>query len=153
MKKILFSTAFAFLMFQGISAQTIHPHYQDGKIWFRVKDDYRIQASLNENTQNLSFGTLPFLENITRSHAVTRLSRPFFAAKTSAILQRTFLLTFNDAANVENIIQELNASGAVVYAERVPLDKTCLVPNDPSYSSEWHLSTINAAKSWKSNVL
>ena len=45
--------------------------YQDGKIWFCVKADARINASLNENPHNLAIGTLPFLEPITKTHMVT----------------------------------------------------------------------------------
>lgn len=37
-----------------------------------------------------------------------------------------------------------------MYAERVPMDRTCLIPNDPSFGSQWHLATINAASAWNS---
>jgi serine protease len=147
MKKILLAVIIALLPF-AVIAQTIYPDYQDGKIWFRVKDDYRITASLNENPHKLPIGELPFLNGISKSHFVTNLSRPFFAAKNSPILQRTYLLEFSDYASVNTIIDALKASGNVVYAERVPLDKTCLTPNDPSYGSQWHLATINAASAW-----
>ena len=34
------------------------------------------------------------------------------------------------------------------YAEKVPLDRLCLTPNDPSYSSQWGLANINAPAAW-----
>lgn len=138
----------AFLLPFAISAQNVYENYQDGKIWFCVKSDYRINLPLQENHYNLPFGTLPFLDAVVKNHQVTKLSRPFFAAKNSDVLQRTFLLEFADHANVMSIIMELRATHSVEYAERVPLDKTTLTPNDPSYSSQWHLATINAAGAW-----
>src|SRR5688572_23250180 len=83
------------------------PEYQDGKIWFRIKSDYRINASLNEDPNRLPVSTLPFLNGIAKNHQVTNLSRPFHAAKTSPELLRTYLLEFSDFANVDAIISEL----------------------------------------------
>jgi PKD repeat protein len=147
MKKLLLAALIAISPFAAI-AQSALPVYQDGKIWFRVKDDVRVNASLNENPRNLAIATLPFLEPITKTHMVTKLSRPFFAAKNSSILQRTYLLEFSDYHSVQSIIDELKATDKVIYAERVPMDHTCLTPNDPSYGSQWHLSTINASGAW-----
>jgi serine protease len=147
MKKLLLAALIALCPFVAF-AQASLPVYQDGKIWFRVKDDAKINASLSENPLNLALGTLPFLEPVTKTHMVTKLSRPFFAAKNSAILQRTYLLEFSDYNSVQSIIAELKATGKVVYAERVPMDYSCVTPNDPSYGSEWHLATINAAGAW-----
>ncbi len=147
MKKLLLAAIIALSPFIGV-AQSSQPVYQDGKIWFRVKDDVRIVASLNENPLNLAVGSLPFLVPISKTHMVTKLSKPFYAAKTSPILQRTYLLEFGDYNSALTIIDELKASKQIVYAERVPMDYTCLTPNDPSYGSQWHLATINAAAAW-----
>lgn len=129
-------------------AQSNQVEYQDGKIWFRVKSDYKVNKSLNEDPNKLDIATLPFLTGIAKNHQVTGLSRPFHAAKTSPELLRTYLLEFTDYANVTAIIAELKATNSIDYAEQVPLDRTCLVPNDPSYSSQWHLNVIGAASAW-----
>lgn len=147
MKKLLLA-ALALCMALIAPAQSNVPEYQEGKIWFRVKADYRINAALNENPADLPLATLPFLNSISRNHQLTHLSRPFHAAKNSPELQRTYLLEFSDYANVYALITELKQTGHLDYAERVPLDRTCLTPNDPSYSSQWHLSVINAAGAW-----
>ncbi|CAN5152877.1 hypothetical protein BH09BAC5_BH09BAC5_03800 [soil metagenome] len=147
MKKLLLAFAIAFAPVIAF-AQNNHPLFQDGKIWFRVKADVRISSGINENPLNLPFSTLPFLNSIAKNHAVTKLSKPFYAAKNSEILQRTYLLEFSDYKSVQSLISELKASNAVVYAERVPMDYTTVAPNDPSYGSQWHLATINAAGAW-----
>lgn len=129
-------------------AQSNQVEYQDGKIWFRLKSDYRTNQALSEDPNNLPLSTIPFIDGIAKNHPVTKLSRPFHAAKNSPELQRTYLLEFTDYANVTAIISELKATNGIDYAEQVPLDRTCLVPNDPSYSSQWHLNVINASGAW-----
>lgn len=149
MKAILLNfLAFMLLTVSGM-AQTINPAYQDGKIWFKLKGSYKFAAiPLESQSRELSFAALPFIEKMADSYQLTHLSRPFAAAKTSEALQRTYLLEFTDHANIGQILSDLRLSGAVEYAEMVPLDKHCLIPNDPSYSSQWGLSMINAASAW-----
>lgn len=142
MRRLLLAVAALFITASSF-AQTIAPDYQDGKIWFRIKSDYRTNHSLKEDPYKLPLSTIPFLDEIGKSHQFTNLSRPFFAAKTSVELQRVYLLEFSDLGQVDNIIKQMSATGFVDYAERVPLDRTCLTPNDPSYSSQWHLGVIN----------
>lgn len=148
MKKLLtFFTAFLFSVM--IVAQTNDANYQDGKIWFKLKDSYRFSASpLNAKDNFVPFEALPFIKKIEKAYQLKALSLPFAAAKNSKILQRTYLLEFSDFANVNQILSDLRLSGAVEYAEKVPMDKHCLTPNDPSYSSQWGLSMINASTAW-----
>lgn len=147
MRRLLLAVAALFITASSF-AQTISPDYQDGKIWFRIKSDYRTIHNLTEDPYKLPISTIPFLDKIGESHHFTNLSRPFFTAKTSVELQRVYLLEFSDFGQVDNIIKQMSATGFVDYAERVPLDRTCLTPNDPSYSSQWHLGVINAAGAW-----
>jgi subtilisin family serine protease len=147
MKKNLLAVIMLLLSFLA-GAQNVFSEYQDGKIWFRVKDEVRINLPITENPNDLPFGVLPFLKGISKNHQLTHLSRPFHAAKSSPALQRTFLLEFSDQSSVMAIIDELKQTGTVEYAERVPLCHSTLTPNDPSYGSEWHLNVINAASAW-----
>jgi serine protease len=147
-QKLLCSFVLIFLSVT-IYAQTASANYQDGKIWFKLKSDYNYSStSMNEKVNNLPFAALPFIKKMESHYHLTRLSKPFVAAKTSKILQTTYLLEFSDYSNVTQILSDLRLSGAVEYAEKVPLDKNCLVPNDPSYASQWGLAKINAAGAW-----
>lgn len=132
----------------GLLAQTFHPHFQDGKIWFKLTNEVRLSNALTENPYKLPFETVPGLKNLVQKYGCTNLSKPFFAAKTSPILQRTFLIEFTQINQVEALIRDLESMSGVEYAEKVPLNKTCLSPNDPSYSSQWGLSIINAPTAW-----
>jgi subtilisin family serine protease len=139
----------ALMLASAAHAQTVDQNYQDGKIWFKLKDSYRLEAkALEAKTKDLPLETLPFIKKIEKNYQLKQLSLPFAAAKNSNTLQRTYLLEFSDYASVGQILSDLRLSGAVEYAEKVPLDKSCLVPNDPGYSSQWGLSMINAAGAW-----
>lgn len=147
MKKLLLLLGIWGIMF-NVNAQTFHPNYQDGKIWFKIKNNYRINAKLDENPKDIPLNHLPILNEISKQYQITRLSRPFFAAKGDVNLERTYLLEFSDYMLVESIIKKLESIEGIEYAEKVPLDKPCLTPNDPSFSSQWGLNIIGAQTAW-----
>lgn len=130
--------------------QTVYDEYQDGKIWLKINDQYRINASIGEDPLNLAFQTLPVIEQLKAVYGVTKLSRPFYRVTDSPELSKTYLVEFANINQVMDFISDLETSGKVDYAERVPLDRPCLTPNDPSYSSQWHLSKIKASLAWNS---
>ncbi|MEW6469778.1 MAG: S8 family serine peptidase [Bacteroidota bacterium] len=146
MKRILLLFAIACCPFA--QAQNVYPQYQDGKIWFKVKDNVKLTLSSAENPWNVDIASLPFLADIARNHQVINLSRPFFAARNSTTLQRTYQLKFADVANVDQIIAALDATGMIEYAEKVPYDEVSLTPNDYNGSTLWHLAKINATTAW-----
>lgn len=129
-------------------AQQFHQDYQDGKIWMKLSNDVRLSSSLEENPERISVNSVPELEQIVKKYGFTNLSKPFSAAKKSEILQRTFLIEFSDFRKVELLIKELESLSGVEYAEKVPLNKHFLTPNDPGFSSQWGLNNINAQSAW-----
>ena len=131
--------------------------YQEGKIWFKLRDNQLLEQELSLkgendviNNKDLKLTTMPFLEQVFSSHLITRLSRPFPKAYSSIDLLNTYLLEFEDVENAEMILTQLEASGAVEYAEKVPLRRVSLTPNDPEYSASqmWGLFKINAENAW-----
>lgn len=138
----------AFVWLGHTEAQNFHPHYQDGKIWFKLKNDVPLAASLIPDPNNLPLEEIPFLMKYREEFKIRRLSQPFFAAKDDPGLLRTFLLEFDEYQRVEELIRLMEGIKGVEYAEKVPLDKLFLTPNDPSYSSQWGLAKINAPGAW-----
>ncbi|AEA43674.1 S8 family serine peptidase [Fluviicola taffensis] len=145
MKKLL---ALLALIPFGIFAQTVHVNYQDGKIWFKLTNEIRISQPLKEDPTKIPVQSIPGLNQIVAKYGFVNLSKPFHAAKTSPVLQRTYLLEFSSIQDVEKCVKDLENLVGVEYAEKVPLDKFCLTPNDPSYSSQWGLTNINAPTAW-----
>jgi subtilisin family serine protease len=138
-------------------SQTAYKDYQDGKIWIRLKNDKVLtqRATIKNGAEkidlnNLKLATMPFFRSIFTSHSVTRLAQPFPKAFSSDDLMHTYLIEFSDFSNVDAFISELKESNAVEYAEKVPLNKITLTPNDPFYNSSqmWGLFQINAGTAW-----
>ncbi|HYG53043.1 MAG TPA: S8 family serine peptidase, partial [Flavobacteriales bacterium] len=147
MKK-LYSLLALCLFAVAAHAQTVYPDYVDGQIYFKIKKETRIFRSLDGNYTNLPVSSIPLLEKIAKAAGITRIEQPFVHAKKSPDLRRIFRITFTNATAVETIIQQIAATGQVEYAEKVPLTKTTLTVNDPSYGSQWGLTTINAPLAW-----
>ncbi|MCD6066031.1 MAG: Thermitase [Bacteroidetes bacterium] len=143
----VFISVFAF-------AQSIHPHYADGKIYIRVKTTTIVQVGKGANWNNLPIASFPFLKQLASAYGISKVSKPFYAAKDDKDLQRTYVVCFTNRASVSGLIAALEQSGAVDFAERVPLMKTSYVPNDPAYNggtsgtNNWHLVKIGAGAAW-----
>ncbi|PCJ01163.1 MAG: hypothetical protein COB15_01635 [Flavobacteriales bacterium] len=144
------------LIGNSLFSQTVYNNYQDGKIWFKLKKSQTIHLTASKTNEikvdlnNLKLSTMPYLRSAFTAHSVTRLAQPFPKAYGSDDLLKTYLIEFADINNVENFINELEKSGAVDYAEKVPLDKISLTPNDPYFNSTqmWGLFQVNAQQAW-----
>lgn len=134
-------------------SQTINKYCQDGKIYFKIKDDSQINLTSKKNMVDWSQTDL--LDKVVEKYTVSALTKPFYLAKDKK-LQNTYMLEFADYNNIENIIALLQEHSDVEYAEPVPLFYVTYVPNDPYYdytasfsvNADWHLDVINAAQAW-----
>ena len=128
--------------------QTVKAEFQDGKLWFKLTNEARVSSSLKEDPASISIYSIPGLPEIVQKYGDVKLSKPFHAAKNSIVLQRTYLLEFTDVANIDKLLREMQDLKGLEYAEKVPLDRHFLTPNDPSFGSQWGLSVINAPAAW-----
>ena len=153
--------AFSALFFaENAISQTVYNDFIDGQIWFQLKADKVVQHEISEdgkikpNLNKMKLSSMPYLRNIFKKHTITNLSQPFPKAYGSDELMRTYLLNFSDINNVDAFISELEESGAIVYAEKVPLMEISLTPNDPLHNSSnmWGLFQINAEQAWNVGV-
>lgn len=149
--------AFSVLFFAGnVISQTINKDYIDGEIWFRLKSDKIVVQSTPikndrvSNSNNIKLSSMPYLRDVFTKHSIISLSKPFPKAYGSEDLLNTYHIQFADIKNVETFIRELEESGAVVYAEKVPLMQLDLTPNDPLHntSNMWGLFQIQAEQAW-----
>jgi serine protease len=149
MKKIYTTLASVVLCTSAMFAQEVNENYVKGKIYFKLKNDVPIEAALKEDPMKIDPLSYPFLKSIAQQVRIKQISKPFNAAKESAVLQRTFELQLDDNADVDNVIRQLRASKIIEYAEKIPLYKpTMAPPNDQNYASQWALAKINAEGAW-----
>lgn len=146
----------AFFCSLTTQSQTTHSDYQDGKIYLKLKENFPLNFVVaKEGNPNLNqLQKYGFVNNLASQYGITEMVRPFSKAKGkgSGALQRTFLIQFNDHSKVDDLIRELSSNEMVDYAEKVPLHKLSLTPNDTYHGSVWALNTIQAELAWNISV-
>ncbi|MEW6773507.1 MAG: S8 family serine peptidase [Bacteroidota bacterium] len=129
------------------TSQTIYKDYRDGELY--VKYHINGQKKIgNVNPKNIPIEQMFGLNELASKYGIYKITRPFWAADDNADLQRIYKVYFTDISKVDAFINELNEKNYIEYAEKVPITKLFITPNDPSYGSQWHLPKINAPNAW-----
>jgi PKD repeat protein len=145
----LFSFLAAVLIFSyGTNAQKIYKDYQDGALYVKLKSYYnpKTREAMVPNYK-FDLNNLPFVNKVDSKFGITHFGRAF-NIDAGEKLNSTMVLEFANAALVDELIASLKYDPFVEYAEKVPLNKIDLTPNDPQLSSLWHLTKINAISAW-----
>jgi subtilisin family serine protease len=151
MNKLLL-TAVSFVLGAYMYGQQVNPDYLDGAIWIKIKKNVSQhgEATLKGGVEKSGYdmSKLSFTDIISR-YGVKTFYQPFKHIKDQK-LNGILRLEINDIYKVDELIQSLIKNEQVEYAERIPLLKTTLTPNDPSYNSstQWNLFQVNAGQAW-----
>jgi PKD repeat protein len=139
------------------SGQNYHKYYQDGKIYFKFKDDAIVDIPVNQD-RSVDMENVRMLDNLRDDYNFTAMSRPFDLNNGPKLL-RTFMLEFDRYEDIEKIMGDLRENPNLEYVEKVPLDYVDYVPNDSLYNLavgsanwNWHLDVINAEMAWDLNL-
>ena len=135
--KYLFASLF--LIITGMSiAQTVDTNAVDGRIYLRVSQSSPVDLSNYNNSD-------PTLNTIIATYGITNMWTPFPLLTNE--LDRTYEVEFSQLSLVNAMIMELQLLTYIEYAEKKPLFKTSLVPNDLQ-GTQWGLTKINAIQAW-----
>ncbi len=121
--------------------------YIEGQFYVKLKDDYN--KNFKSTSRDVNVTQLPFLNNLKSSHNFEVKSTFHFAK--SAKLNRTLRVYLDDPKQADNFMSELKKSKEVEYAEKVPVMRASLTPNDlgaNTNSSQWGLHKIQAQGAW-----
>jgi len=139
----------------SLVAQTVNKYNQDGKVYFKFKDN--VSISLTSKNGIVDWTKSELVSGLAEKFAVTGLKQPFGKAK-DLKLKRTYMLEFSDFTDVDKVIAALKNDADVEYAEPVPLFYIDYTPNDPYYNftgsglftvnANWHLDKITADSAW-----
>ena len=84
--------------------------------------------------------------------SITRLHPPISpttaAVEAAAAVASTFRLRFDGPVSAENAVEQLNSLNEVSFAEPNVYRETYVIPNDPSFPSQWGLTKINCPAAW-----
>ncbi len=131
----------------NLLSQTVYTDYTDGEIYVKFKKG-SIQYLKGQNPRDISKTAFTELQTVFTNYAIQKVTKPFYQADDDIYLQHVLKFYFSNTTQVEALISALRKNSSIEYAEKVPLTKTTLTPNDPQYGSQWHLTKINASTAW-----
>ena len=104
--------------------------------------------SVENSPNNINSSVFPF-GGFLDSIGLINIKQPFGKKKNAEKLYLTFLLEFTDKKHdLNKIIKDLSKFSEVDYSEPKFKDFEDYIPNDPSYTSCWHLNKIQANLAW-----
>jgi serine protease len=134
-----------FFTFNTLLAQTVFKDYTDGMVYVKFTK-VSLKSISNENPRNIPLSKLSFMGDIFKKYGVSKAYKPFYQALDNEVLPYIMKFEFSDITRVTDFISELSKLNGIEYAEKVPIMKIDVVPNDPTFPP--HLTQINAANAW-----
>ncbi len=149
-------TLLAIFMLAGVFqvfSQTFDRDYQDGRLYFKYKDDVNVNFSVRANNE-VAIQEVPFVAALQQDYRINRLERPFDLNNDSKLL-RTLMIEIQDMEKIDEVLARLKQQPELEYVEKVPMNYITYVPNDSIYNMfngpnnwGWHLDVIQADKAW-----
>ena len=129
-----------------VSAQVHIEDYHTGQLYVRLNESFPLATSRIPEREIATF-----FESYQVQFGITEVKAAFWFSKSAS--NRIYRISFNQSALTEQFIKQLEASGKVIYAERIPISRKALVPNDlgPNSSAtggQWYLYKIKAQQAW-----
>ena len=152
--KIFFSISFLFFHSFGWS-QMLDSVFEN-QLYVKLNSLDNISESswkfVESSPNNINSTAFPFGEFLD-SIGLINIKQPFGKKKEAEKLYLTFLVEFTDQNHdLNKIIKKLNEFVEVDYSEPKFKDFEDYLPNDPSYSSCWHLDKIQANLAWELGI-
>jgi len=151
----LFSRFLSFLLFnflfQYASAQNLNSDFYDGQLWVQINPTST--KTLSHAVDKVELDPIAVLlgKELTNEYGLTRVRKPFHFAIDPAISE-VYQLFFSAEGRELEFARELEKLSVVNYAERVPIMRPTLTPNDLGPASgtndQWGLHRIQAQLAW-----
>lgn len=133
-----------FVLFASLAfGQTDEPLYSTTDFYIKLKTVTK-KTDAKSNQVNIT-EELPFL--LTVSAQIKSVERPFYTSS-NEILQSIYRISLADSTQSLQFVGELKNREDIEYIEPVPIFKLIYIPNDPSYSSQYHLGMLKAPQAW-----
>lgn len=145
---VLFCTAISY----SLSAQTVYPDYNDGQAYIKIYNHYPLGKVM---TDEVLVSNVPFLAKMAAKYGIIKVRRPFYRSG-SLEMRQVYHVYFSNYALINDLMREAKSDATVEYAERVPILKTTLTPNDLGTNSwtngNWALFRVNAELAWNNTT-
>jgi subtilisin family serine protease len=132
------------------NSQNFYTAYQDGSVYAKFSSS-ALKTILYENPRNIPLYKLEFLNKLGSTYGISKICRPFSNANDDPELPFILRIEFSKKELVESLIKDLQNMPSNKYAEKIPLAKIDVAPNDPLFLTPGggnHLNQINAQNAW-----
>jgi len=156
--KRIYLAIIAIVLSVSVLAQNVDYWCVDGRVYFKINDDVALNISHEDG--NVNPKDVFFLRDLIDEYQISNLNMPFLSAE-SDILQRIFRMDFEKMYEVDQLVKDMNNMPEIEYAEKAPLFRISMVPDDPYYGevsgggifggtadANWHLTLIGAEAAW-----
>ncbi len=147
MKKIIYLFVISVFItgVQTSSAQTIYSSYRDGQLYLKFKNE--ITFSLPDYDINHPSAYPETFSTLIQQYGIYSIHKAFPLLKSTELIH-SYKVLFHAKAQVDQLIKALQNIPGVEYAERIPIRRIELTPNDPGTGSQFALNTIDAYNAW-----
>lgn len=122
--------------------------YQEGRIWVKFKSlKHPKTGEPLIKGSTIDVASLPFFYQPDKKFGINKMEKAF-RTDAGEKLNSTFAVTFSNIQQVDELIETLSRDPYVEYAEKIPLDRYDLTPNDTQFPNQWYLDKIAAAGAW-----
>jgi subtilisin family serine protease len=133
-----------------VSGQKVNRDYFDGEVYVKIKNEIPFTFDNTKREVNI-YQKLSFLTPFIEKYRILKADAPFCFSK-SETLQRIFRVYFEKAEMISQVIADLQKSGQVEYAEKIPIMRMSYTPNDPllanSIDGQYSLYNVHAKEAW-----
>ena len=136
--KIILIISVLALTSKVVCCQTVDSNYVDGWIYVKVYDSSLIELAPYDFSD-------PALNMLYTNYGIDTIIKPFPGL--NATLDKTYRVVFSQINQINNLIADFQALPYIEYAEKAPLYRTSITPNDLQ-STQWSLAKINAMNAW-----
>lgn len=155
MKKKLTLLIWSIALINIAFAQTFSPDFLDGRIMFKLKKEIKANPSQFNRTDLNSFSIpenlskYPKLKAVLADFNVIAFERPSYLTGKKELM-KIYRVTFSDFARIDELVKKLSDIESIEFAEKEPIYKTSLIPNDPQYAgnNRWYLQQVGAEQAW-----
>lgn len=141
-----------YAQFPATSTSHLAAEYETNALYLQLAPETHWGAAELISAADERLSALPEMQQLLSSGTVQTIRQEFpVLAKKHDELARIYRVEFADPNEREAILNILERQSFITFAEKVPVYRTSIVPNDPAYSDpqkNWHLLQIQAAQAW-----
>lgn len=145
----------ALIIATSLNAQAADELYYSGRLWVQMNPSYVKSVESNKKSVSLDSFTSIIGDDLADQYGLFEVRKPFYFAKSNDI-REVYQLFFSEDATALDFARVLETLPAVNYAEREPVMRPTLTPNDlgpqSGNGSQWGLWQIQAQNAWDISI-